>query len=252
MKKKIFFHSLCLVAISLLWHGCSEEKIDKYNSEASLFFYDGYYNLNGVSQYGSFAYSFFYAESSIVKDTVWVDVRLTGFQSEEDRTISMVQLNTDEEGAAIAGIHYIAFNAPQLSNDLILPAGATSILVPIVILKTDDMETEEFTLEFGFSSNESFVPGLIDQSTFIVTMTAMAVKPSNWDDDYYKYAFGEWGQEKMRFLIDYVGFTDFSMSLINSDIRKYYNMKANALLKEYEETYGPIYESDGVTRVIFP
>lgn len=255
MKKYQLKYVLALLVSAFVWLGCQEEVVETFDSESSLFFYEGEYNLSGDPQYGEFSYSFFYAESGTTRDSVWVDVRLTGLPVDEDRRISLVQLESEEEEeeveVAVSGNHFVAFDDPELQELLVMPAGATSVLIPVVINKTADMETDEFTLEFGFESNDFFVSGLKEQASFVITMTALAVKPAGWDY-YYDYTFGEWGSAKMKFLIDYVGFDDFTIDLSNPDYYRFFNLKARNALEEYEAEFGPIYESDGVTRVIFP
>ena len=250
MKNKIIIYGFFLLVAGLIFPGCEDKVVNQFDTEPSLFFYNGYSNLAGEEQYGGYSYSFFYAENNVTQDTLWVDIRLTGFTSDENRPINLVQFNYGDS-AAVAGKHYVAFDDPAMQKELVMPAGSRSVLIPIVVKKTEDMETNEFTLEFGLEADNFFVAGLEEQSTFTVTITAMAVKPPAWDYS-YNVAFGEWGQEKMRFLIDYVGFTDFTISLTSYDLYRYYNLKARAALEEYEAENGPIYESDGVTKVIFP
>lgn len=249
MKNKIITCGLCLLVTGLVFSGCEERIVEKFDTDPSLYFFEGY-NLEGEEQEGSFSYSFFYSGSDVMQDTLWIDVRLTGFTSDEDRPISLVQIN-DGDSAAVAGEHYIAFDDPVMQEALVMPANENAVLIPIIMKRTADMETNEFFLDFELVDNDYFVPGLIEHSTFSVTITAMAVKPPAWDY-YYDYAFGEWGQEKMRFLIDYVNYTDFSTPINSYDLYRYYNLKARAALEAYEAENGPIYESDGVTRVIFP
>ncbi|WP_319479061.1 DUF4843 domain-containing protein [uncultured Draconibacterium sp.] len=250
MKNKIIIYGLYFLAIGFIFSGCEEKVVDKFDAAPSLYFYEGNWNLEGEDQKGEFSYSFFYVGSDVTQDTLWIDVRLNGFTSNEDRAINLIQINSGDS-AAVAGKHYIGFDDPVMQEALVMPANEDAVLIPIIMKKTADMETNEFVLDFELVGNDYFVPGIIEHSTFSVTMTAMAVKPQGWDS-YYDYAFGEWGQEKMRFLIEYVGYTDFSASLGSYDLYKYYNLKARAALEAYEAENGPIYESDGVTRVIFP
>ena len=80
----------------------------------------------------------------------------------------------------------------------------------------------------------------------------MAVKPALWDvANSYLSIFGPWGQAKMKFIIDYVEYSDFDI-VLTTDYRVYLALKAKAKLAEYELANGPLYEADGVTRVIFP
>ena len=99
--------------------------------------------------------------------------------------------------------------------------------------------------------NEYFIQGIKDRVVYVLKITGKATKPANWDSpNSYLATFGEWGQEKMRFIIDYVGYNTFDETLI-TDYRYYLQLKAREKLAEYEAVKGPIYEADG-TRVTFP
>lgn len=254
MKNKIIY-GLCLwAAAGILFSSCQEQIVEKFDTKSSLsFFWDKYANnMLGVPQRDSTSFSFFYVASSLTEDQVWIDVRLTGVPSATDQPFKLTQLNAGKPRAAVAGKHYVAFDDPRMLQALVMPAGAIRVAIPVIVKKTSDMESAQFRLEIGFEPTDYFVPGLKTQSKFVVNMTAMAVKPSTWEY-YYNLTFGEWGSEKMRFLIDHVGYNDFTIILQDfPDLRTYYNMKARAKLAEYEAANGPLFEKDNVTRVVFP
>lgn len=236
MQHKILVYGFYLLtAAGILFSSCQREDINTFDSTNSLYF----------AETRTLSYSFFYTESTLTEDTLYVSVRLTGKLLAEGRPISFVQLNADEEGAAIAGTHYVAFDDPRLSTMHIMPANQTAVSVPIIIKKTADMEAGEFTLKFGLLANEHFVSGLKEYTSYTITMTAMPVKPPGWGY-YYELVFGTWGPEKMKFIIDHVGFSDFEIVLDNNyDLRRYLSMKSRELLEEYVAEHGELLEADG-------
>jgi len=245
-------YSIPVLALIFVATGCQKKIVNKFDSESSLFFFSGANNSKGSPQIDSISYSFFLAESSVKMDTVWVDVMLTGLPSDTDRPLPIVQTNTEEANAAAAGIHYVPLDDPEMAPKLVMPANKFSVSIPIVIKRTADMDINELRLYLAITTNDYFVAGIKDRTNFLIKITAMAVKPALWDlPNSYLSIFGPWGQVKMKFIIDYVGFKDFD-KVLNVDYRVYLRLKAREKLAEYEKEHGPLYETDGITRVIFP
>ncbi|PKP00173.1 MAG: hypothetical protein CVU13_01295 [Bacteroidetes bacterium HGW-Bacteroidetes-8] len=252
MKIKIIKYSILLLTLVMIITACQEKVVNKFEGESSLFFFRGSSNSKGTPQTDSVSYSFFLAASSTNEDTVWVDVQLTGVPSDKDRALPIIQTNTGAAGAAVAGTHYLAFNDPAVSKYMVLPANRVSVAIPVVVKRTSEMNTSEFRLDMAITTNEYFIAGIKDRTSYTVKVTAMAVKPALWDvANSYLSIFGPWGQAKMKFIIDFVGFSDFDQ-VLTTDYRVYLALKAKTKLAEYEQTNGPLYEADGITRVIFP
>lgn len=248
MVKYGFFFMIFVLALV----ACKEKEIETFEDESSLFFFRNIYNTNSkdVLQHDSTSYSFFLG-GSIQMDTIWLDVLLTGTPASMDRPFLIVQSNAGESGAAIAGVHYVAFDNSYVASQMVMPANQVVATIPIIMTRTSEMDTEEFRLDLEIMPNAYFVQGIKDRTKYTVKITAKATKPANWDaPNNYKATFGEWGQEKMRFIIEYVGYNTFDEVLI-TDYRYYLQLKAREKLAEYEATNGPIYEADG-TRVEFP
>ncbi|MCK9304352.1 MAG: DUF4843 domain-containing protein [Bacteroidales bacterium] len=252
MKIKAIKYSLSILAIIAGISSCQEKIVNKFEGESSLFFFRGSSNSKGAPQTDSVFYSFFLTESTKNEDTVWVDIMLTGLPSESDRVIPVVQTSAAEAGAAQAGVHYVAFDDPAFAKYLVLPANRVSVAFPVIVKRTPEMESSEFRLDMELTSNDHFIAGIKDRTKYSVKITAMAVKPALWDVlNSYLSIFGPWGQAKMKFIIDYVEYSDFDQ-VLTSDYRIYLALKAKAKLAEYEKANGPLYEADGVTRVTFP
>lgn len=252
MKANKCLYSILLLAFVLIVSACQEKMVYKFDDQSSLFFYRGSSNSKGVPQIDSISYSFFLAEGNAMQDSVWIAIFLTGTPSDKDRIIPMEQSNVGETMAAEAGVHYIGLDNPDMARFMILPAGKVSMVVPIIVKRTAQMETDEFILDLKISTNDNFVEGIKDRTSLRLKITASAVKPPKWDiPNSYLAIFGPWGQEKMKFVINYVGFKDFDQTL-TTDYRVFLTIKAKAKLAEYEALNGPLYEADGITRVIFP
>lgn len=249
--KYLLLGSLWLTALALM-SSCQEKVVNKFDAESSLFFYNGSSNSKGIAQQDSISYSFFLASGSLAQDTTWLDVYLTGAPSENDRPISLVQTNIGQPGAAVSGTHFVPLNDASLASRLVLPANKVMVSLPIVVKRTSAMDAQEFRLDLAIVPNDSFVEGIKDRTKYSIKITAMAVKPPLWDvANSFLSMFGTWGQVKMKFVIDYVGYSEFDV-IPNVDYRFYLRLKAKEKLLAYEAVNGPLYELDGVTRVLFP
>jgi hypothetical protein len=243
-------HYITLLLLASL-AACGSQAIDLFDAPASLYFFRGDRNSAGQPQRDSINYSFFLSGGSATSDTIWIDARLTGEPLPVDRPFALVQANATADDAAIPGEHYVAFDDPAIAASVALPANATGVILPVIVKRVPDMDTVSYRLTIAISPGNLFAPGIIHRDTLVINITAMAVKPAAWDR-YYDATFGPWGQEKMRFIIDHVGYTAFDESLSNVDMQKFLNLKARAKLAEYEEANGPLLEPDGITRVTFP
>jgi hypothetical protein len=212
MKNRMIKYSIPLLALAFA--ACEEKVVNQFDDAPSLFFNRTNYTN---AQNDSTSYSFFLAPGATMEDTVWLDVRLSGLPTEQDRTLPLVQLNIGDSMAAVVGTHY------ALPANPIMPALAVSVNVPVTVKRISEMDTSEFRLELGFIANEHFVLGVKEQATYLVKISAMAVKPVDWDY-YYDMAFGQWSQAKMRFMIDYLKYTAFEQSLDDPNLRTYLNL----------------------------
>lgn len=236
----------------LLCAACEEKVTEKYEDDACLYFYRGRYGYTGEGQYDSIAYSFYMKESDRARDTVWLDVRLMGLTVPETRSFVIKQANEGEPDAALAGTHYVAFDDPEVKAYFTLPANRASVKVPVIVLRDASLRQKEFRLELALQANQEFGIALPDQSGFLVKLSDRTVMPANWK--LWKPYFGEWGPVKMKFIIDYVGFTDFDKyDQLYLDMLYYLQMKANEKLLEYNRQHATVLmEDDQVTKVEFP
>ena len=202
---RIIKYMMTCTALSLLitFGGCDEQEAALYSDEPKISFTRG---DNGYGQQDSVTQSFFLLPSDQLRDTVWVELSLEGTSSTIPRTIKIEQTNVGKVGAAEAGKHYV----------------------------DNSLYNEKVAIEMTVAKNENFKPGIEENRNFKVTTTAMAEEPSTWST--WQYYFGEWGSVKMKFIIDYVGFSNFEESP-ETAYRSYLQSKAIKQLEEYNATH---------------
>ncbi len=245
---------ICVAVLTgiLMFSACEEKNVALYEDEPALYFWRGTDYNNDFRQYDSLAYSFFVKEITRERDTVYVQLRTMGLPVDYPRAVKLVQTNSGEQGAAMAGTHFAAFDRAEMAPHMVVPAGAVVADIPVVILRDPSMKNQEFRLELEVVRNEHFVVGLEDQKKFLIKISDMTFKPSNWSS--WQSYFGDWGPVKMWFIINYVGVSDFeNYSQYSSAMLKFYKMKANQKLEEYNRDNKTILtEDDEITVVSFP
>jgi hypothetical protein len=241
MKNKIIIWSC---AACLAFASCEEKVVHKYESENSVYFYRGAELYNTFVQYDSLIYNFVEKKSDRLRDTVRVRVRTAGFLSDRDREVQLVQINHGDSLAAVAGKHYIGFDDPEMAGRLLIPAGSIQADLPVVLLRDASLRSREMRIEIELRENGHFKIVMPDLSRFVIKFTDMIARPANWETSWRPY-LGEWGPEKMRFLVEYVGVADFEGQHGASDML-YYRSKAIEKLIEYNNTHAtPLTEADG-------
>lgn len=240
MKKYIFYIIVGLSAV--LNTACKENEMEPYNDTPALYFENIKYG-----QADSINHSFFIYGDEVKEDTVWVVVNTMGYPENIDRPISLVQTNTGKANAAVPGTHFISFDDPTLKSYFHIPANQVSQKIPIVFLRDKSLITNEYRIELAIIENEYFRPGIDAWRSFVVTTTDQAVRPNNWDTTWI-YVFGTtWGREKMKFIIQVTGFTDFDNPPMDGGYRRWLGEAAKLALAKYnaEHPNDPLAEADG-------
>ena len=242
MKKNIFDIVIILFTVHLA--GCKENTALEYENEPALYFENVW-----EGQRDSVAQTFFIKPTGTTKDTVRIEILTMGFPASEDRSFLLEQVNIGKPGAAEPGKHYVAFDDVEIQRELIIPAGAVRKSFPLIVLYDPSLDLDEVRLELKVKENENFKVGINEWSSFVVKISAKAIKPIMWDT-YWRYIFGEtWGSRKMKFIIDNTGFSNFDGGYIDSDYSDYLAAKVQQKLLEYnanpDNLDRPLREADG-------
>lgn len=256
MKKYMNMKNLSYIILFLLagvcMSSCQEKVVMLYENDPRLYFYKGTDYTNGITQRDSIVYSFYTKETTRMRDTVYVNIRTMGLPEDYARQITLKQTNAGKENAAVAGTHYVAFDDNEVAVSMVIPANAVMTNIPIILLRDRSMKFAEYRMELEIVENEEFGIALETQKNFLIKVSDMTAPPANWNSTWI-YVFGEWGAVKMKFIIDYLGFTDFdNYSQYSSEEYNYFKMKANQKLEEYNATHPVLTEDDGITLVEFP
>lgn len=233
----IIFIGICFMT------SCKEQHLLEYENDPALQFYWG--NIPGRNpQKDSLVCSFFIKPENILLDTMWLRVQTMGMPEDEDRPVKFVQLpESDESIMARPGVHYIAFDSPELAPLMVVKANQVQADIPVVFLKDASLKGKEYRLTISIAPNEYFGNGIDRYQTFLLKVSNVAKEPESWKT--WKYYVGDWGEEKMRFLMTYVGI-DFS-SDYPAYMYNYFAAVAREKLAEYnnDPEHEILKEADG-------
>lgn len=244
---KIYIYCVLAVFLGLGLAGCEQQEVNRYENDPRLYFYNGRdYDHNPVfPQYDSTAQSFYLLPESQTRDTVYVVIETMGMTTDEPRPFRLVQTNIGDPDAAVAGTHYLSFDSEEMLKNMMMPVGCVHYYMPLIVLRDPSLNSSKVRLKMTIAENEYFKPGMERYINFMVTMTATAEKPKTWPAN---SIYGTWGPQKMWFLLNYVGVTDFSNPSDNG-YRDYLKtlaiVKLNAYNADENNPDRPLKEADG-------
>lgn len=237
-----YLRNITLAIISLVGvAGCQKQNAHTYDDVSCIYFY----NKAGIQQ-DSTSRSFFLMKPGITFDTVFVKISTMGETSTVDRAYKIVQTNIGKADAATPGVHYVSLTDPSLQPLLVVPAGKAEALLPVVLLNDPSLMSKNVRIELEVAENENFEPGIKLWQKFLVSVTAMPFKPSDWDLKWSQYFGSTWGVVKMTFIIDTIGQIDWVASG-NPAYYSYLASKVNRAFEEYNfaNPNKPLKEADG-------
>ncbi len=163
-------------------------------------------NFKSLSSYESdqTEYSFVYSGSSVTQDTVWMTVTTLGFVKDYDRALAIEQVESSENDA-VPGKHYVAFDDPSLQKYYVMPAGAVSTDIPVVVLRDASLKSGVVNLEISIKENENFKVGYETDRYRTITISDKLSKPSNWERCSLDYYISVYTKGVHQFMIDVSG-----------------------------------------------
>ena len=233
---------LCLLFVVVTMLACEARMPETYVGKQSAY-------IIGDSYLRTMEHTFFFVTGSNSRDTVWITVQTMGKTSPERRSFRLMQVNVESDSAAIGGEHYVPFDSEEISPYLFVEGNSAQVQVPVILLKTEEMDLKKFKLVIAIQENEYFeAVDLPEYADYTIITTALAEKPSRWDSD-WKRDFGEWGSVKMKFIMEITGYVDWDKPLNDVQYRQYMLTKCKEALYEYNLTYPekPLAEADGTS-----
>ena len=98
------------------------------------------------------------------------------------------------------GVHYVAFDDQSLAAGYVVPAGATSVQLPVVLLRDESLDAKDYVLRFRVADNGYFRAGLKGGRECTIVISNRLVQPSNWPGE-----IGAYSEQKHLWLVEQTG-----------------------------------------------
>ncbi|MFV0506897.1 MAG: DUF4843 domain-containing protein [Bacteroidales bacterium] len=250
MKKQII---ISLIACLGIFYSC-ERDYSSYEGSEHLEFgpdpsliYGTHYAFNDTAK----SYSFVYEGSSVTQDTVYFDLYATGGIKDFDRPIKLVQENVADTLNAQPGVHYVAFDNPEVSSLYVIKAGEAHLSLPVILKRDTSLTSRTYVLKLALDANKHF--GLGDSRLLWrkVYFSDILERPNKWR--YLERYLGKYSNVKHRFMIDATGkpWNDEFLTEIMADMSYmlFWAEKCKLALAKYPDA--PLIDEDGEL-VVFP
>ena len=171
MKTSFFIYTIILMGA--LFAAC-EEDLKPYNEETCWVYFDMIGSADTLQ-----SRTFVYAGGDAETDTVWIPLKTIGKVMNYDRPVSLVQVKANGANA-VAGTHFVAFDDQVLSDQYIIPAGKSTVELPIVLKRDASLKTERVLVELSLQANDYFMPGFVGPQSVEIWVTDQMDRPSFW------------------------------------------------------------------------
>jgi len=220
------------VILYLIISACGKEERLMYKESPAIYFSRDFPLPDSVN------YTFVVKPDTLLRDTVYLNIRITGLATDADRKFNLV---IADSSTAIKGTHFDIGPA-------VVKAGQYAVKFPVYLFRTPDMKNKVFSVYFRIASSDDFAEGFAGNLKYQIRVTDMLLKPSDWSDFFY----GAYSLTKHQFMVSRLGTTAITMgtgaqfSEIMSILQK---MRVELI--RYENANGPLVDENG-NRVTFP
>ncbi|MEJ5053831.1 DUF4843 domain-containing protein [Sphingobacterium sp. MYb382] len=216
---KTSIYSLILLGLICFFGSCKKSEIQMYNDVMRIQLLDSL----------SSAYTFFYRPQTVVRDTFFLPVRTVGGLTNADRPIRLVQESEYRDSVvfdaitklpidtvkiplanpAQAGVHYVAFDSPEMQAAAVIKAGRVDAKIPIILLRDPSLKKASYRLRIALAPNSEFELG--EKKSL-----AMTLRFSDGLERFYSWrfdtgvaqafiTFGKYSTAKHQFIYDVIG-----------------------------------------------
>ncbi|WP_316792193.1 DUF4843 domain-containing protein [Pedobacter frigoris] len=249
---------LCLATLVIGITSCSKELV--YKNMPGI-----YIDKEKLTARDSTAYSFAEKSATLMLDTIYIPVKISGELSGTDRIVPLTA-NAAKTNAT-AGTHYQILPTVVKANELTARAA-------VLLKRTPDLKTNQLRIFLEIVPNAEFpliIANTKTNSTFngeasatynpgyLIKLTDQILKPDTWDGSgsWFKYYFGAYSAVKFKFIIEVTGRTvwgdraRYGADAPTSAQMQIYYTKVITALYEYEKINGPMIDETG-NQVTFP
>lgn len=223
---------LSAILLYILVSACTKEERLMFKESPSIYFSRDFTFPDSIS------YSFVVKPDTVQRDTVYLNVRITGTAMNTDRKFNLM---IADSSTAVRGTHFDI-------GDPVIKAGEYAAKIPVYLLRTPDMKHKVFSIYFRIGASNDFQAGFNNNLNYQVVVTDMLLKPSDWSTFFY----GAYSLVKHQFMVSRLGTTAITMGTGAqfSEIMSILQKMRVELIK-YENANGPLIDENG-NRVTFP
>ena len=224
-----------LIATAILYlliSACSKEERLMYKEAPAIYFSRDFVMPDSIN------YTFAVKPDTVLRDTVYLNIRISGLATKTDRKFNLV---IADSSTAVKGKHFDI-------GPTVIKAGEYAIKFPVYLFRTADMKDKVFAIYFRIAGSDDFAAGFGNSLNYQIKVTDKLLKPADWSDFFY----GAYSLTKHQFMVSRLGTTAITMgtgaqfSQIMSILQK---MRVD--LVKYENANGPLIDENG-NRVTFP
>lgn len=180
-------------------------------------------------------FSFLSVAADKVMDTVYFDIYSIGLIRAVDRSYELEQVVIDSTDNAEPGVHFKAFDDPEVRGLYVIPANSAHAVVPIVLMRDTSLESREYVLKIRVKENENFKRGDRVKCWRKLMLSDILPKPTLWAK--MEGYFGTYSKVKHKFMMEQTGmkWDDEYLATIQYDVSMgyYWSRKFQELLYVY-------------------
>ncbi|MBO5601736.1 MAG: DUF4843 domain-containing protein [Prevotella sp.] len=223
MKKIFIFSFLTIVTVLFMTTACENDEYLYQDIDKIWLAGEPTENATADSTFFSFrAYSF-----QTTDTTLHVIVKLTGHAADHDRKFQLIRVDT------LSNVDESAYEL----GDLTLPAGKFEVSVPVKIKRTVsglDITERNAELTLRAVPTEDLGTSVEDALDYKIVWCDYLTEPATWSSwSAFKNYIGPFTQARYKFIIDFTGYTEFSMFANNYNLLFWFQGHLNQLLNEY-------------------
>jgi len=190
-----------LFGVILLMLSCKKDIIT-YVDDPRLYFYEEEATV-AKAIITSRSFSFAGQPSTVTQQTIPVQVKIMGGNSDRDRFFSAEAIPSLSN--AILNTDYKILNGTVAANKNI---GT----LDVVVYRVPGLDKITKTLVLKISNSADFKPATVENATFTINWNEALIKPANWDGfpGLASY-FGVYSMAKWKFIIETLGITSFPL-----------------------------------------
>lgn len=202
-----------------------------------------FYSKNDVKAVTTAYSAFYYLDAGKTTDTVLLHVVTLGSLPTKTSYVTL-NASTDKTNVsaypdAVAGVHYVSFDDPELKKLMKVEAGKFEAYIPVVLKRDPSLKSSVYQLRFNIGVSDDFKPGSSKHTEGVIYISDRLSQPSNWTTTFF---LGTYGTVKHQFIIEQSGQrwdTDFITTLTTPadlNAQSFYLFKFTQALKVLNAT----------------